>query len=81
MKYIVKIFSIASVLFAYSALAAEKFDWSPCKTEIDKWCKNVKEGDDEAMYQCLLKNDADLSKDCDNKAHSKYEEKTCKVKK
>ena len=63
---------IMAVAAAQAAFSADKIDWAGhCKAEIEKFkCS----GDDEAMYQCLLKHDADLSKDCDNNAHSKYEE-------
>lgn len=60
----------AAALAAPTVLAAD-FDWSPCAKEIALYCKDVK--GDEAIYQCLLKRDADLSKTCDNNAHTKYE--------
>ena len=62
-----------------AALAADKVDWTPCKSEIEKFCKNIK--GEEEIYQCLLKHDVDLSKNCDNNSHSKYEEVTGKTKK
>jgi len=67
----------ASIVFVPPAFAAD-FDWSPCTKEIAQWCKDVK--GDEAIYQCLLRHDADLSKTCDNNGHSKYEELTGKTK-
>ena len=75
--------SIATLGFIIAVSAsplafAADFDWSPCKAEIDQYCKDTK--GDEAIYQCLLKHDADLSKTCDNGAHSKYEELTGKAK-
>jgi hypothetical protein len=61
------------------AMAADKVDWTPCNAEIEKFCKGVHEKDgEEALYQCLLKHDIDLSKTCDNGAHSKYEKATGK---
>lgn len=72
--------SMVAVCSASVAFAADKVDWSPCQTEITKWCQGVKEkSGEEALYQCLLKRDADLSKKCDNDAHSRYEQVTGKT--
>jgi hypothetical protein len=61
---------LAAVAVLFTASNAFAFDWSPCKAEMEKFkCS----GDDEAVYQCLLKHDVDLSKNCDNGAHTKYE--------
>ena len=73
---------IATVLLslAVTAQAADKVDWTPCQTEITKWCKGVKDAKgEEGLYQCLLKRDADLSKRCDNESHSVYERLTGKA--
>ena len=60
--------------------AADKVDWTPCQTEIAKWCSTARDkGGEEGIYQCLLKHDADLSKKCDNDSHSKYEQLTGKA--
>jgi len=60
--------------------AAQKIDWQAhCQSEMKRF-KCDAGGTDEAIYQCLLKHDADLSKTCDNKAHAKYEELTKKKK-
>ena len=73
---------LVAVTASSSAFAADKVDWTPCNAEIEKFCKGVKEKDGEdGIYQCLLKHDADISKSCDNDAHSKYEEATGKTKK
>ena len=67
------------ILSVSAAIAADKVDWSPCKPEIEKFCKDVKDkSGEEALYQCLLKHDIDLSKTCDNEAHSLYEKLTGK---
>lgn len=62
------------------ALAADKVDWTVCQPEITRWCASARsQGGEEAIYQCLLKRDADLSKRCDNEAHSRYEQLTGKA--
>ena len=62
------------------ALAADKVDWAACQPEITRWCGTARaQGGEEAIYQCLLKHDADLSKRCDNEAHSRYEQLTGKA--
>ncbi len=69
-----------AILGAAPGFAADKIDWTPCQTEITKWCQGVKEArGEESLYQCLLKRDADLSKRCDNEAHSAYERVTGKA--
>jgi len=70
----------ASVLASSPAFAADKVDWSVCQPEITRWCASSRaQGGEEAIYQCLLKHDADLSKRCDNEAHSRYEQLTGKA--
>lgn len=65
---------------ATHALAADKVDWSVCQAEITRWCASARaQGGEEGVYQCLLKHDADLSKRCDNEAHSRYEQLTGKA--
>ena len=79
--------SLATMAFVLSISAASavfaddhKVDWAGhCKAEMEKF-KCDANGKDEDIYQCLLKHDADISKDCDNNAHSKYEEITGKSK-
>ena len=69
----------ALMLAVYPATvqAATTFDWSPCKKEIGLWCKSA--ADDEAMYTCLHGgHDAELSKPCDDKAITPYEDKSGK---
>ncbi len=78
MRRYLAIVSVATLIS--SAAHADKVDWSVCQPEIGKWCQGVKEkGGEEAIYQCLLKHDADLSKKCDNDAHSPYEKLTGKL--
>lgn len=54
-----------------------KYDWSPCKKEVNLWCTDAKTDDD--MYNCLFKHDSALSKACDEKAVSPYEKKAGKA--
>jgi len=69
-----------AILAVGPGFAADKVDWSPCQTEIGKWCTGIREAKgEEGIYQCLLKRDADLSKKCDNEAHSVYERVTGKA--
>lgn len=69
-----------AMLGAAPGFAADKVNWAPCETEINKWCKGIKEArGEEGLYQCLLKRDADLSKRCDNESHSAYERVTGKA--
>ena len=72
-----KILALLAVVGAVSS-PAYAFDWGACKAEIDKFCPGEK--DDEKIWSCLQKHDIDLSKECDNNAHSKYEEATGKKK-
>lgn len=62
------------------AFAADhKVDWAAhCKAEMEKF-KCDANGDDDTIYQCLLRHDVDLSKDCDNSAHTPYEKLTGKA--
>ena len=70
----------AFVVLISPAARADKVDWAVCSTEIGKWCQGIREkSGEEGIYQCLLKHDADLSKKCDNNAHSKYEQLTGKL--
>lgn len=68
------------MIVASSAAFAEdhKVDWSGnCKADLEKF-KCDANGKDEDIYQCLLKHDKELSKECDENAHSKYEKLTGK---
>jgi len=68
--------SASTAVFA----ADHKVDWAAhCKAEIEKF-KCDANGDDDTIYQCLLRHDVDLSKDCDNNAHTPYEKLTGKAK-
>jgi hypothetical protein len=70
-----KIATIFVIIFSFSNMAyAAGFDWSPCKAEIDKLCKDA--NGDENIYNCLLKNHKELSKSCDDNGHDKYEKVT-----
>ena len=62
-----------------SAFAEDhKVDWAKhCKADLEKF-KCDANGKDEDIYQCLLKHDSEISKPCDENAHSKYEELTGK---
>jgi hypothetical protein len=61
------------------AQAQEKaFDWSACKIELAKYCKDIK--GNEKTYQCLEEHDKDLSAQCEA-SHAKYEQMTGKKKK
>lgn len=74
--------SFLVALSASSAVMAEdhKVDWAKnCKSEMEKF-KCDPNGKDEDIYQCLLRHDVDLGKDCDNNAHTPYEKLTGKAK-
>ena len=78
-------FIAVSLLASFTATSAfaedHKVDWAAhCKAELEKF-KCDANGKDEDIYQCLLKHDSELGKDCDTGAHSKYEELTGKGKK
>ena len=75
MKIIVSL--LVALGLATSAFAAEDkaYDWSACKAEIQKFCKDEK--GNEAIYACLEKHDKELSKTCDA-THEKYEKLTGK---
>jgi hypothetical protein len=78
MKYLT---AVAAGLFfsAAFAQAQEKpFDWSACKAEVAKYCKDVK--GNEKTYMCLEEHDKNLSDKCEA-SHAKYEEMTGKKKK
>ena len=70
---------IMAVSASATAFAADhKVDWAThCKAELEKF-KIDANGDDETIYQALLKHDKELGKDCDENAHSKYEKLTGK---
>ena len=70
----------ASPAFAFDNPAGHKVDWAPCEADIKKTkCEDALKKGEEDLYQCLLKHDEDLSKGCDNDAHSKYETLTGKT--
>ncbi len=51
-----------------------KIDWSPCAKEIEQFkCGEAMAKSEADLYQCLLKQDTEISKECDNKSHSQYE--------
>ena len=78
--YLAALIAGIAVLASSQSFAANKVDWTPCQTEIAKWCPTAMEkSGEEGVYQCLLKHDADLSKSCDNDSHSKYEQVTGKT--
>ncbi len=79
-KYLFALALALAVLVSSASFAADKVDWTPCQTEIAKWCPVAHDkGGEEGVYQCLLRHDADLSKKCDNESHSKYEQVTGKT--
>jgi hypothetical protein len=64
-----------SLVASWSLSAMAAHDWKKCEAEIKKFgCK----GNDEAIYQCLLKHDDELKKSKCDEAHSAYEEATKK---
>jgi hypothetical protein len=83
MKYVATIALLAVMSIPRMALAEEakpatkpipaSWDWAACKDDAEKFCKGVDGAD--AIYLCLFKHDADLSKAC-NVVHTKYEEAT-----
>lgn len=69
---------LAAVLCVlFSASAANAVDWTPCKKEIEKYCKRVKGKSDRKIYECLSEHDEHhdngLSEECDKKGHTQYE--------
>ena len=62
-----------------SASALKAFDWSACKGDVAKDCPKGTAGD-EAIFSCLEKNDAKLSKKC-SEAHEAYETQMGKIEK
>jgi hypothetical protein len=70
---------VMTLASASAAFADVKPYWeSKCKAEIEKF--KCDKSSDDSIYQCLLKHDVDLSKACDNEAHSIYEKESGKTK-
>ena len=75
---LVGIFAILGLVSTGWADTKEKpFDWNACKTEVEKYCKDVK--GEEKIYSCLEEHDKDLTEKCEA-SHAKYEEMTGKKK-
>ena len=77
MKVIVSLFVALGLAMPTFAADQTTFDWSACKPEIQKFCNDEKGS--EAIYGCLQKHDAELSKTCDA-THEKFEKLTDKKK-
>ncbi len=76
MKSKLFLLALAITTSAGSAIAAD-FDWSSCSKEIGLWCAGA--NDDEAKYKCLHgDHDSELSKACDDKGVTPFEDKTGK---
>ncbi len=74
-----KINTVAVIaLAAFSSVSSVyAVDWTPCKKEIDKFCKRVKGKSDRKIYECLSEHDEHhdngLSAECDKNGHTQYE--------
>ena len=73
--FILAVFAFAGSAYAEELMPATKpipstWDWSACKTEIERHCKDKQSNED--IYACLFKYDEDNSKTCDA-VHTKYE--------